>query len=91
MVLLLVDALRERVDARDPSSRHRLVVPFYLNLAGWRPEKAALLEHAVKMMRERHSTLRGMHKKAVRELIESGRLALFLDGCGSSGVTHVGA
>jgi hypothetical protein len=62
--------------------RRRVPVPVWLTLGGWNPMTTPLRDWAVDTMNRDHPSLRapGYGPRAARQLVDSGRIALFLDG-----------
>ncbi|MFF7231803.1 hypothetical protein [Streptomyces sioyaensis] len=73
-VLLLLRALDIRNRAVAPQEKARLPVPVLLSLNGWEPSDEEPVDWAVRVISRRHKQLH------VRALLETGRVALFLDG-----------
>ncbi len=80
LIQLLLEALRER--ERSPAGdRYDIPVPVLLALGDWDPTSAGLVEWADGVLRRdygRAATAAGA--SVYRELLEDGRIALFLDG-----------
>jgi hypothetical protein len=81
MILLLLAALSHRASLPG-GDRERVPVPVWLTLGGWEPEAVSLQEWARRTMRRDHPALlaAAYGPDAARELLLSGRVALFLDG-----------
>jgi hypothetical protein len=81
MILLLVEALcyRERVP---DAARSDLPVPVWLSLGSWDPRSQALRSWVTEAIGRDHSYLRARDfgPDAVRQLFDTCRIALFLDG-----------
>lgn len=79
-VLLLLDALRCRADAA-PQDRARVPVPVLLTLDGWDPARESPTEWAAGRLSRGYTLFRGRGGlERARRLLESGRVALLLDG-----------
>ncbi|WP_062650279.1 hypothetical protein [Streptomyces maremycinicus] len=78
--LLLLDALRHRAAAA-PQDRACIPVPVLLTLDGWDPSRESPTKWAADQLARRYTLFqdRGGREQA-RRLLESGRVALFLDG-----------
>ncbi|MEU9925242.1 hypothetical protein AB0H51_28850 [Streptomyces griseoluteus] len=73
-VLLLLRVLRHRHDTELPHEKARVPVPVLISLNDWEPEEEQPIDWAARMLHRRHP------HKYVRELLETGRVALFVDG-----------
>ncbi|GGX67267.1 hypothetical protein [Streptomyces fructofermentans] len=79
-VLLLLDALRYRANAA-PGSRSRIPVPVLLSPHGWEPGTRSPAAWAAAGLAREYTLFRGRDGRArALELLESGRVALFVDG-----------
>ncbi len=81
MILLLLQALEHRATAA-PADRALIPVPVWLTLGGWDPAAQSLREWALAVLHREHPYLRApaFGPDAAATLLDSGRLALFLDG-----------
>jgi hypothetical protein len=82
MILLLLAALRWRESLADGDERARVPVPVWLTLGNWDPATITLHEWAAARMRLDHPALRALAygTNIARELLRTGKVALFLDG-----------
>jgi predicted NACHT family NTPase len=85
LLLLLVKALHQRQTAAEPE-RAGMPVPLLLSLAEWDPQESDLVEFAAQIAASNIPFLRGngsgrgTDPEPLRNLIRSGKVALFLDG-----------
>lgn len=78
-VLLLLEALAHR-EAAGPQDRARIPVPVLLNLEGWPPARQSIADWAAERLSLTYAQLRGRRgQDRARELVTTGRIALFLD------------
>lgn len=82
MLILLVEAAKERVELASAPERADTPVPVWVTLGGWNPGERSLLDHAVDEMETNFPALRHPRygARAARRLVEEKRVALFLDG-----------
>lgn len=79
-VLLLLDALRYRANTASPDLRRLVPVPVMLSPHGWDPAAESPAEWAAGRLSREYTLFRGRGGRArALELLESGRIALFLD------------
>ncbi|WP_329277574.1 hypothetical protein [Streptomyces sp. NBC_01451] len=79
-VLLLLDALRYRANTAAPGLRRLVPVPVMLSLHGWDPAAESPADWAAGRLSREYTLFRGRNGRArALELLESGRVALFLD------------
>ena len=79
-VLLLLDALRYRANTASPDLRRLVPVPVMLSLYGWDPAAESPADWAADRLSREYTLFRGRNGRArALELLESGRIALFLD------------
>ncbi|MFJ6890018.1 hypothetical protein ACIQRC_34945 [Streptomyces californicus] len=79
-VLLLLTALRHRQQAA-PADRPHIPVPVLLTLEGWDPAAESAVEWAAGRLSRQYTSLSGARgRESARVLLNSGRIALFLDG-----------
>jgi hypothetical protein len=79
-VLLLLDALRYRANTASPDRRALIPVPVMLSLHGWDPAAESPAEWAAGRLSREYTLFRGRDGRArALELLEAGRIALFLD------------
>lgn len=81
MILLLLAALEHRLTVA-PDQRGQVPVPVWLTMGGWNPHAQSLSEWASATMYRDHPYLRAPEfgPDAAAGLLNSGRVALFLDG-----------
>jgi WD40 repeat protein len=81
MILLLLQALHHREAAERPL-KEGIPVPVWLTLGGWDPSRQSLREWALTVIDREHPYLRAatFGEHAAATLLDTGRLALFLDG-----------
>ncbi|MGW6684263.1 hypothetical protein ACWGBO_30950 [[Kitasatospora] papulosa] len=78
-VLLLLEALNYR--ASHLEVRERIPVPLLLSLDGWDPAKESAVEWAADRLSHKYTLFRGRKGRELGcDLLEAGRIALFLDG-----------
>ena len=80
MMLLMLQALRERAAQASGESRSLMPVPVWLTLGGWAADKQSLLEYAEAGLRRNFPFLRDVDQRVIRELFAQRKVALFLDG-----------
>ncbi|MFD3976038.1 hypothetical protein [Streptomyces cyaneofuscatus] len=79
-VLLLLTALHYRQRAA-PADRPHIPVPVLLTLEGWDPAAESAVEWAAGQLSRQYTSLLGARgRESARMLLNSGRIALFLDG-----------
>ncbi|UIX34968.1 hypothetical protein [Streptomyces sp. GQFP] len=79
-VLLLLDALRYRANTASPDLRRLVPVPVLLSLHGWDPAAESPADWAAGQLSREYTLFRGRGGRVrALELLESGRIALFLD------------
>ncbi|MFF8968324.1 hypothetical protein [Streptomyces sp. NPDC014995] len=79
-VLLLLDALAYRARVT-PADRARVPVPVLLSLDGWDPAEDSATDWAAGRLTREYTLFHGRGgRDRARALLESGRIALFLDG-----------
>ncbi|MEU1190090.1 hypothetical protein [Streptomyces sp. NPDC005859] len=80
-VLLLLDALAHRAAQALPADRARVPVPVLLSLDGWNPAEETATDWAADRLTREYTLFHGSNGRArARQLLEQGRLSLFLDG-----------
>ncbi|WP_406009220.1 hypothetical protein OG440_26200 [Streptomyces sp. NBC_00637] len=80
-VLLLLDALVHRAAQVAPADRARVPVPVLLSLDGWNPGEETAVEWAADRLGREYTLFHGKGGRArARQLLEQGRISLFLDG-----------
>ncbi|MGA5118194.1 hypothetical protein [Streptomyces pseudogriseolus] len=78
-VLLLLEALEYRASHLDV--RERIPVPVLLGLDGWDPARESAVEWAAGRLSYKYTLFRGRKGRELAcDLLEAGRIALFLDG-----------
>jgi hypothetical protein len=82
MLLLLIDVLAARANARTGTNEvPEGPVPAWVTLGGWEPDTAELLDYAASVLNRDYPGLAAYAgPDTARELLRSGRVALFLDG-----------
>jgi hypothetical protein len=78
-VLLLLTALEHRT-AQPPDARSRIPVPVLLSIGEWLPREQPLLSWVTARLLRDYAFLRRTAAQDVRQLVEAGSIALFLDG-----------
>ncbi|MFD9436723.1 hypothetical protein [Streptomyces sp. NPDC060002] len=80
-VLLLLDALVHRAARAAPADRARVPVPVLLSLDGWDPGEDSAVDWAADRLTREYTLFHGRGGRAhARQLLEQGRISLFLDG-----------
>ncbi|QJS98906.1 hypothetical protein G9272_14495 [Streptomyces asoensis] len=80
-VLLLLDALAHRAAQPAPADRARVPVPVLLSLDGWNPGEDTATDWAADRLTREYTLFHGRGGRArARQLLEQGRISLFLDG-----------
>ncbi|MFJ9019053.1 hypothetical protein ACIRPU_03550 [Streptomyces sp. NPDC102259] len=80
-VLLLLDALAHRAARAAPADRARVPVPVLLSLDGWNPGEDTATDWAADRLSREYTLFHGKGGRArARQLLEQGRVSLFLDG-----------
>ncbi|KPI32157.1 hypothetical protein OV320_2333 [Actinobacteria bacterium OV320] len=80
-VLLLLDALVHRAAQAAPADRARVPVPVLLSLDGWNPGEDTAVDWAADRLTRQYTLFHGKGGRArARQLLEQGRISLFLDG-----------
>ncbi|WP_020126869.1 hypothetical protein [Streptomyces sp. 303MFCol5.2] len=80
-VLLLLDALAHRAARAVPADRARVPVPVLLSLDGWNPGEDTAVDWAADRLTREYTLFHGRDGRArARQLLEQGRISLFLDG-----------
>ncbi|MFE7930311.1 hypothetical protein ACFU6S_16515 [Streptomyces sp. NPDC057456] len=80
-VLLLLDALAHRAAQAAPADRARVPVPVLLSLDGWNPGEDTAVDWAADRLSREYTLFHGKGGRArARQLLEQGRVSLFLDG-----------
>ncbi|MET8170710.1 hypothetical protein ABZT34_41900 [Streptomyces sp. NPDC005329] len=80
-VLLLLDALAHRAAQAAPADRARVPVPVLLSLDGWNPGEDTATDWAADRLSHEYTLFHGKGGRArARQLLEQGRVSLFLDG-----------
>ncbi|MER5192976.1 hypothetical protein ACWD3J_04080 [Streptomyces sp. NPDC002755] len=80
-VLLLLDALAHRAARAAPADRARVPVPVLLSLDGWNPGEDTAADWAADRLSREYTLFHGKGGRArARQLLEQGRISLFLDG-----------
>ncbi|MDR6973567.1 hypothetical protein J2X68_000236 [Streptomyces sp. 3330] len=80
-VLLLLDALVHRAARAAPADRARVPVPVLLSLDGWNPGEDTAVDWAADRLCREYTLFHGRAGRArARQLLEQGRVSLFLDG-----------
>ncbi|MFD9392486.1 hypothetical protein ACFWBB_17760 [Streptomyces sp. NPDC060000] len=81
VVLLLLDALAHRAARIAPADRSRVPVPVLLSLDGWNPGEDTATDWAADRLTRAYTLFHGRGGRArARQLLEQGRISLFLDG-----------
>ncbi|MFI6338023.1 hypothetical protein [Streptomyces sp. NPDC050535] len=79
-VLLLLDALQHRANTASPDRRALIPVPVMLSPHGWDPAAESPAEWAAGRLSREYTLFRGRDGRArALELLEAGRVSLFLD------------
>ncbi|WP_405967126.1 hypothetical protein OG613_15035 [Streptomyces sp. NBC_00015] len=80
-VLLLLDALAHRAAQAAPADRARVPVPVLFSLDGWNPGEETAVDWAADRLTRQYTLFHGKGGRArARQLLERGRISLFLDG-----------
>ncbi|MFI5591163.1 hypothetical protein ACIA5G_39355 [Amycolatopsis sp. NPDC051758] len=81
-IMLALDVLGHRADLADPAQRRSVPVPVLLTLAGWDPSRQRLNAWAARRLELEYPFLAATEygRGTARQLVETGRLALLLDG-----------
>ncbi|WP_062649114.1 hypothetical protein [Streptomyces maremycinicus] len=80
-VLLLLDALAHRAARATPADRARVPVPVLLSLDGWEPAEDTAVDWAADRLTREYTLFHGREGRVrARQLLEQGRVSLFLDG-----------
>jgi hypothetical protein len=80
LIQLLLEALRVR-DRAPEAKRFEIPVPMLLTLGDWSPEQQSLVDWADGVLRRDYGPAVGSGGVSIyRQLLEDGRIALFLDG-----------
>lgn len=80
-VLLLLDALVHRAAQPAPADRARVPVPVLLSLDGWNPGEDSAVDWAADRLTREYTLFHGKGGRGrARQLLEQGRVSLFLDG-----------
>jgi hypothetical protein len=77
LITLMLAVLEQRTGL-DALARARVPVPVWLSLRSWDMRTSGLLDWAARAIRRDYRRLAG--RRAVRDLLRDGRVALFLDG-----------
>lgn len=81
-IMLALDVLGRRADLADPAQRRSVPVPVLLTLAGWDPSRQRLSASAARRIELEYPFLAATEysRGTARHLVDTGRLALLLDG-----------
>jgi hypothetical protein len=80
MLLLMLEALKQRSEELSPEKRSAIPVPVWLTLGGWSADEQSLMEYAASAIERDYPFLRGVGTGVSDALLAEEKVALFLDG-----------